>query len=1296
MRVTLAISVSIALGAAWASAPAAALEDPGFDALQAAFTTGQTLPGWRVLTAQGRRGLVETVPHAFDPTNIDSGRPGNVFVFESLSTAFGDNKLEQCVAFDASQPLAFTLRLRTPAEALTNDFGVRLNPNFYGSLEDCESDLADTAASPDNSANSRRLSGPNANNDYDVRFASAGITPNRWFELSSATHGTAGPIVIDAFPEGANVVRVSLRARAPNPTDRIEFGPLRVTNGGHELTLANAGFARVRRTAGQTLGGQAATWSVPNRDQQRPLEVVNVSDALSRPNVLRFDDLTTSFGDNRLDQCVPVLPGQDARLAVFARSTDPHPDLAVRLNLSFFTSNDCTGATVSALTRENDFSLGASAPNVWTLFEGDTVASTDLSAAGVQSANLSLRARNRSGSPRVIELDDVQFQSGVSFSVPGGVFDAPQTVRVENIPDGLIARFTLDGSTPQANSPTVPAEGVRIDTSSILSVRLFDADGNVRSATFSASYAIELTGAPAFLDLEDGFAFSGVVGDATDVWATDGLVFRVIDTDDEPANRTAPADLALTVSSSDTTVVDPARDVEVSRDGDRVRLRVAPAGVGFANLTLRLVDADDKPTTLTLRYAASASIGADEHTRWYSGRADASAAIRLDEHRFLVFDDEGDFRVTPRLANQIQLHDRRFSGPALARLDVDDALDLFNPTHCSDSRITGAAGCNVDGEVDFEAATRLGGRIYVSGSHSNNSNGRTRPDRWRFIGLDLSGTPEAPELGVAGFYRWLREDLRAWDTGNGHGLGTDHLGLVASSNGGDPDPAQAPESPNLNGFSIEGLVPAPADEALWFGFRAPLVSAPGQPAVQPNDPSGRTHALIVPVINYETLATAVNGGEPGTAVFGDPIRLDLGGRGIRSLARDEHGQYLILAGPSSSATGTPPRDFRIFTWSGRVDDAGEAIELFERDVALARFTAPNFPGSPEAFLDWPADILAGGPVHLVSDTGDVDFYGDGVAAKALPDDFHKKFRLDRVVLPAAVVGVCGPAEGVETVEFPSAATACVSGVFSAPETTADAYRWICQGTDAPSASCSAPRTQPQEPGLEPNPDPNPQPEPDPGVLPGAPTAPTDCASSLCSENDGQTTGRVDRDSGAIAWTLPTAPSLDGRRVTITAGDLNAPDAALSIELASHINVAVREFNDDVSFTFGPLTASGDGPILALTFSDNIQMSWGEPGATPRGTFVIPIPAPYGTDVTIAVDTDGVTTIRFAHPDPGRATIVRIAADGFVDLFERNDQGDRIDLIDPTTPLAPVTVLRWSDDPQPRLIVSAPVGQGVTF
>jgi hypothetical protein len=109
-------------------------------------------------------------------------------------------------------------------------------------------------------------------------------------------------------------------------------------------------------------------------------------------------------------------------------------------------------------------------------------------------------------------------------------------------------------------------------------------------------------------------------------------------------------------------------------------------------------------------------------------------------------------------------------------------------------------------------------------------------------------------------------------------------------------------------LNLEGLAPAP-DGLLLLGFRNPV-------------PEGR--ALIVALCNAGDLVE----GRAESAVLRVAGHLDLGGRGIRAIEYVPASRvYLIVAGAFDGA-----RDFRLYAWSGGLDDA--AVRL---DVDLADF-----------------------------------------------------------------------------------------------------------------------------------------------------------------------------------------------------------------------------------------------------------------------------------------------------------------------------------------------------------------------
>jgi predicted extracellular nuclease len=411
---------------------------------------------------------------------------------------------------------------------------------------------------------------------------------------------------------------------------------------------------------------------------------------------------------------------------------------------------------------------------------------------------------------------------------------------------------------------------------------------------------------------------------------------------------------ALTVSATNTTsaAVVPLANVTVAGTGSTRIVSVNPVGVGYADLTLTVTDGGGLSSSTVLRYAASAASVTPGTSRFHTGASDASTALAITPDEMLVADDED---------QTIRLYSRNASGAPLRAFDFTSVLGL-----------TDLSG-GVPREIDIESSTRDGNRIYWVASQGNGSEGQIRVNRYRVFATDLANPGPTADLAYVGRYDHLRADLIAWDDANGHGLGAGYLGFALGSAAGTP-----PEVSNGTGFNLEGLTIAPDGTTAYLAFRAPLVPI-----------SHRAHALIVPLTNLSTLL-AGDGGVAGSAVFGSPIELDLGGRGIRSLERNGAGQYLLVAGPVDVDTGVAPKDFRLFTWSG---DPLEAPVLHD-----ANLTALVSRGSFESIVEVPSPLLPASPIQLLSDNGDTIWYNDGIIAKDLADPEFKKFRSDLVLL----------------------------------------------------------------------------------------------------------------------------------------------------------------------------------------------------------------------------------------------------------------------------------------------------------
>lgn len=207
---------------------------------------------------------------------------------------------------------------------------------------------------------------------------------------------------------------------------------------------------------------------------------------------------------------------------------------------------------------------------------------------------------------------------------------------------------------------------------------------------------------------------------------------------------------------------------------------------------------------------------------------------------------------------------------------------------------------------DIEAATWLDGAALFVGSLSRADDGTPDPDRWHFLSIavdeDADGTPR---LETSGSSRRLLAGLAALDAD-----------LAAAIGDADtPDPDLAPEK---GGINLEGMSVTADGAALFLGFRNPV-------------PDGQS--LLVKLLN--PTAVLFLDAEP---VFETPLRLDLGGLGIRSLEyAPAAGAYFIVAGPVG-----PTGAFDIFRWV-----EGTAPE----PVPGARAALANLPGfAPEGLV----------------------------------------------------------------------------------------------------------------------------------------------------------------------------------------------------------------------------------------------------------------------------------------------------------------------------------------------------------
>lgn len=301
---------------------------------------------------------------------------------------------------------------------------------------------------------------------------------------------------------------------------------------------------------------------------------------------------------------------------------------------------------------------------------------------------------------------------------------------------------------------------------------------------------------------------------------------------------------------------------------------------------------------------------------------DASTAVAIGTDRFLVSNDE---------KNKLWVYRLDQPKPAQEEIDIKDHLALVGAKK----------------EADIEGSAMLGGTFYWITSHGRKKSGELDPNRYRFFALTPREEDGKVVLAPTGTpYTHLMEDLLA-------APGLAGLGLAPLEPAADP--ALAPEAEK--GTNIEGLA-AWKGSQLLIAFRNPI-------------PEGK--ALLVPL---ENPASVLQGEK---ARFGAPLRLDLGGLGVRSIEHwPERNQYVIVAGARDDCPA-----FQLFLWSGGPATPPERVA-----------NADLFGLRPEAIVIYPDHR---NEVLLLSDDGGV--LVDGVECKDLEKD-HRSFRARWVALPA--------------------------------------------------------------------------------------------------------------------------------------------------------------------------------------------------------------------------------------------------------------------------------------------------------
>lgn len=420
------------------------------------------------------------------------------------------------------------------------------------------------------------------------------------------------------------------------------------------------------------------------------------------------------------------------------------------------------------------------------------------------------------------------------------------------------------------------------------------------------------------------YAISGEINDPGDPVSFLGVDFVI------PDSILSVGNLLVTASSTNTNVV-PNANLIISGSGAIRNLKIKAVAAGYSTITITVTNGTGN-IFYVLNYAASNATDVAAK-RWHTDLSDASAAISIGDDYMVVANDE---------TNYLYLYNRNHSGPPVKLFDFNQG----NILELTDSS-TGEWK-----EVDVEAGVRSirnSNLVYWIGSMSNNGSFLNKPNRNRLFAVTISGKGDAVSFANASHYSGLRQKLIEW--GDTHGYD-----FLASA-------AVGKNSKLIDGFNIEGMVFAPDNNTMYIGFRAPLI------------PIGiRTKAVIAPIKNFENWFN--NGSPTDSPVIGDPIELDLDGRGIRDVIRLPNGNYVIIAGNSNFELRPA-----VYSWKGHATDVPVKINSFA-------LTGLNIEGVLPVYE---AGRLSLNKLQVLTDNGNDIYYGDTVVAKNLSVYNLKKF-----------------------------------------------------------------------------------------------------------------------------------------------------------------------------------------------------------------------------------------------------------------------------------------------------------------
>lgn len=325
-----------------------------------------------------------------------------------------------------------------------------------------------------------------------------------------------------------------------------------------------------------------------------------------------------------------------------------------------------------------------------------------------------------------------------------------------------------------------------------------------------------------------------------------------------------------------------------------------------------------------IAYAITAN---DDSIKIHQGICDASGVVDLGGGEFAVADDE---------LNVLLIYGKGESGAPRYSVEISHFLNAVK--HPKKGKAKPGKRKQQKRpkirEVDIEGGTRVGDAVFWVASHGRKKSGKKAAERMRLFATSIVRQDGNTTFTAKGQpYKHLVKDLND----------DRRYSAFALSEAAE----KSPKSPG--GVNIEAITDRP-DGALLIGFRSPL---------------SKGHALIAPLLNPGGVIL----GEK--ALFGDPIVIDLGGRGVRGLA-SLGGEYVIAANDPEGDHHRPA----LFKWDG----------ASRHPSAIPGLQFGDF--NPEAVAILPDS--QGGQVLLLSDDGSKQVGHD--RCKDLQDLRLRRFR----------------------------------------------------------------------------------------------------------------------------------------------------------------------------------------------------------------------------------------------------------------------------------------------------------------